>query len=281
MSEQDRPLEGRVALVTGGGRGLGQAYATTLAAAGASVAVAARSADQVAETVGAIEHASGRARGYTADVADPSAVKTLVAQVVRDFGPIDILVNNAGSGGSTGPFAEGDPDVWWRVQEVNLRGVMLCTHAVLPGMIERKHGRIINISSAAGLAPIPYLSAYVVSKTALIRFTEIVAAEVRDAGVAVFAISPGPVRTAMSEEVLATEEGQRWMPWFLKIFEEGRDVPAQLSADLVLALARGDADTLSGRFLSIRDDLAAHGERQRNGTLSPESLTLRLRGVDP
>jgi len=278
-AHDDAPLAGRVALVTGGGRGLGRAFAAALAAAGASVAVLARSADQLAGTVAALEAAGGRAAAYPADVTDPAAVARAVAAAERELGPVDVLVNNAGVGTPIGPAWQVDPDAWWRSLEVNLRGPFLCARAVLPGMVARRSGRIINVSSGAGAVAIPYMSAYVTGKAALTRFTEALAAEAREHGVRAFAIEPGTVRTAMAEEALGTEDGRRWMPWFKRIFDEGRDVAPAYAAELVVLLASGRADRLSGRFISRRDDvgalLARADEVERR-----ELYALRVRTLD-
>lgn len=279
MSDQAKQgeinLKGQVAIVTGGGRGIGRAIAQSLAAAGAAIAVLARSAKELEETVALIQRAGGRARAFVADVTDRDAVTRAVRETEKTFGPVEILVNNAGAVKPLGPAWEGDPGEWWRTVEVNLRGPFLCTHAVLPGMVSRRRGRIINVSSGAGTIPLTYFSAYVASKTALIRFTECVAAETKPHGIAAFSISPGTVRTAMAEYSLGTAEGQKWLPWFKQFFDEGLDVPAERPARLVLELASGKADALSGRMLSIADDLellAQHvGEIERDNL-----LTLRM-----
>src|SRR5262249_38142189 len=174
---------------------------------------------------------------------------------------VDFSVNNAGLGGPIGPTWEVEPAQWWQCLEINLRGPMLCSRAVLPGMIARGCGRIVDVASGAGTFAIPYLGAYVTSKTALIRFTEIVAAEVAELGVKVFAIEPGTVRTAMAEYGLESEAGRRWMPWFRDIFEQGRDVPPDLAARLVTLLASGRADALSGRFFTVYDDVLGLAEQ--------------------
>jgi NAD(P)-dependent dehydrogenase (short-subunit alcohol dehydrogenase family) len=200
----------------------------------------------------------------------------MVREVERSLGPVDLLVNNAGSAGPIRPVAQTDPDEWWRCQEVNLRGPLLCTRAVLPGMIARRRGRIVNVASGAGTQAIPYLSAYVVSKTALIRLTEVLAAEVAGKGVSVFAIEPGTVRTAMADIALGSEDGRRWMPWFREIFEQGMDVPPDRAAGLVTLLASGRADALSGRFFTVHDDVIGLVEPAREGKLG-DRQTLRLR----
>jgi NAD(P)-dependent dehydrogenase (short-subunit alcohol dehydrogenase family) len=274
MSERIN-LTGQVALVTGGGRGIGRAIAVSLARAGVAVAVLARSADQLAETVEAFAAAGGRALACPADVTGRVAVESAVAEVEAKLGPIDLLVNNAGVGGPIGPLAESDPDAWWRCVEVNLRGPLLCCRAVLPGMLARRRGRIVNVASGAGTQAIPYLSAYVTSKAGLIRLTENLAAEVKDAGIRVFAIQPGTVRTAMAESLLNSEEARRWLPWFSQLFEGGQDLPPELAGALVVRLASGQADALSGRFLAVEWDIDRFVHRA-DGLVGTDALTLRL-----
>ena len=268
-------LNGQVALVTGGGRGLGRAMALALAAAGARVGVCARSEHELAETLRGIEQRGGRALAVTADVSVRADAERAVATIEERLGPLDLLVNNAGIGGPLGPLAEVDPDAWWRVQEVNVRGVLYCTRAALPGMLSRGRGRIINTSSGAANVPMPDMSAYVVSKTALQRFTECLALENQGRGIAVFALVPGIVHTAMMDYALGGDS-----PVVAGLFQQaladGRDVPPELAANLVVALASGRADALSGRFISVAqnlDDLIARAEEIRRGDL----LTLRPR----
>jgi NAD(P)-dependent dehydrogenase (short-subunit alcohol dehydrogenase family) len=270
-----KDLTGQVAIVTGGGRGIGKAIAVGLAKAGASVVVIARSGDQLAGTAKEITQAGGRVISVTADVSDPAAVERMVLEVEQSLGSVDLLVNNAGLAGPIGPTWEVDAEEWWRCLEVNLRGPMLCSRAVLPDMITRGGGRIVNVASGAGTFAIPYLGAYVTSKTALIRFTEILALETAQHGVKVFAIEPGTVRTAMAEHALESEEGQRWLPWFGDIFKQGADVPPSHVADLVVMLASGRADALSGRFFTIKDDVVGLVERAGDQGLG-DLQTLRL-----
>jgi NAD(P)-dependent dehydrogenase (short-subunit alcohol dehydrogenase family) len=269
-------LEGQAAVVTGGSRGISRAIASALAAAGASVAIVARSGPQLDEAVALIRASGGRAVAVTADVSEPRAVERMMEEVERALGRVDLLVNNAGEAGPIGPIAEIDPDHWWRCQEVNLRGPFLCSRSVLPGMIARRGGRIVNVASGAGTQSIPYLSGYVVAKTALIRLTEILAAEAAEHGITAFAIEPGTVRTAMAESALDSEAGRRWLPWFKAIFDEGQDVSPEHAARLVVFLASGRADVLSGRFFMVGDDLPGLIEQAERGQLG-DSQTLRLR----
>jgi NAD(P)-dependent dehydrogenase (short-subunit alcohol dehydrogenase family) len=230
-------LDGQIALVTGGGRGIGANVARELAAAGARVAVSARSRDEVEQVAGEI---GGLA--VVADVAKREDVERLVAEVERELGPIDVLVNNAGVSGKTVPFVETVPEEWWHVFEVNVLGPFLCCRAVLPGMFERGRGRVVNVGSGASYLPVGSANltstAYGPSKAALGRFTETLAAEARGHGVAVFVISPGLVRTEM------TEAFGDDMPW----------TPPELAPRLVRVLASGRADALAGRYLHAEHD---------------------------
>jgi NAD(P)-dependent dehydrogenase (short-subunit alcohol dehydrogenase family) len=245
---------GRVAIVTGGGRGFGRAFALALAGAGMRVAVAARTERQLEETVALIRARGGEAMTVPADVSNTQAVSRMVRAVEDQFGEIDLLVNNAGIARPFGPTWEADPEEWWRSLEVNLKGPLVCSAAVMRGMVKRKRGRIINVASGAGTVSIPYMSAYVTGKTALIRLTEVLADEARSYGISVFAIQPGTVRTAMAEDLIRSDAGQRWMPWFKRIFDEGRDDSFQPGVDLVLYLASGQADALSGRIFAAPGD---------------------------
>jgi len=249
-------LREQVAIVTGAGRGLGRAIALALARAGAAVGVIGRSEAPVGETMGAIVKAGGGALAVVADVSEAASVEHAVREVEGALGPVDLLVNNAAIMGPLGPMWNADAHDWWHSFEVNLRGPYLCSRALLPGMIARRRGRIINLSTSAATVAVAHMGAYVVSKTALIRFTENLAAELLNSGVSVFAIDPGTVRTAMSEHLLESEAGKKWLPWFRKLFDKGRDVPAEKAADLVVQLAAGRADALSGRLIGVADDLA-------------------------
>jgi NAD(P)-dependent dehydrogenase (short-subunit alcohol dehydrogenase family)/uncharacterized protein YndB with AHSA1/START domain len=246
-------LAGRIALVTGGGRGIGRAIAIALAQAGAHVAVLARSRGELEETVRLIATGSGRACAVAADVVDECAVERAVSAVEAEFGLIDVLVSNAGTIGPIAPFAETASDAWWHSVEVNLKGPMLMSRRVLPGMIARGEGRIINL--VTGVAPFAYFSGYCAGKAALIRFSECLAAEARPHGVAVFPMGPGTVRTAMSEYSLNSPEGRQWLPWFKRIFDDGLDLPPERPAELAVRLASGRYDALSGLTLNPRDDL--------------------------
>jgi len=249
-------LRGQVAIVTGGGRGIGRATVLALAGAGAAVAVIARSKDQLAETVALAEECGGRAAAFPVDVTDAHAVQDMVVQVTRELGPVDLLVNNAGHGGEFGTLWEVDPETWWRCIDVNLRGPFLCTRAVLPGMVARASGRIVITTSGAGTQVSAGISAYGISKTAAFRLAENVAAEAGPFGISAFAIHPGQVRTAMVESQFSSEEARRWAPHLYDLVADGwMGQPAELGAALAVYLASGEADALSGCFISVDDDV--------------------------
>ena len=241
-------LPGQVAIVTGGGRGVGRAIAEALAAEGAAVALAARSEAELAEAAARLE----RAVAVPTDVTRPGDVERLIETVEGELGPPTLLVAGAGTWEHVGPAWEGDPEAWWRDVEVTLRGAYLCARAVLPGMLARGTGRIVAVSSYAANQPRPWSSGYASGKAALLRFVDSLAAEVAGRGVSVFAITPGFVRTRLVEEVARPEDGGRWLP---ELGERPDALEPERAGRLVVELATGRADALSGRFLHVLDDL--------------------------
>lgn len=195
-------LASRIAVVTGGGHGLGRAIALRLAAGGARVAVSGRAREQVDETAAAIRERGGDALAVTCDVADPAQVDELRRQVDAWARPVTILVNNAGIPGKTAPLVEQDPDDWDEVMAVNVRGVFLCCRAFLPGMMEHGDGDVINLSSVSGKRPLSRRTPYCASKMAVIGLTRALAMEVGPAGVRVNTLSPGYVRGPRLQGVL-------------------------------------------------------------------------------
>jgi NAD(P)-dependent dehydrogenase (short-subunit alcohol dehydrogenase family) len=241
------------ALVTGGGRGIGANIARELAAAGMEVAVTGRTRAQV-EAVAA--ELGGRA--LVGDVSRREDVERWRAET----GGVDLLVCNAGVSGPDEPLA--DPDAWWHTFEVNVLGVYLCCHAFAPAMVERGGGRIVNVAS--GAAYLPALgrgaTAYGASKAAVHRFSELLAARLAPEGVAVFSISPGLVRTAMTEDSFPDDA-----PW----------TPPECAPRLVRALASGELDALAGRYLHAEHD-PPEALRERIAQIQADDLNaIRLR----
>lgn len=233
-----------VALVTGGGRGLGRAMAETLSDAGVAVGLVGRNPaplEAVASRLGAPAFA------VAADVTNPETVARAVRAVEAKLGPIDLLVNNAGLRDPERSMPwQTDPDAWWQVMEANLRGPMLLAQALLPGMLERGRGRVLEMASGIGLRPEPGYSAYSVSKAALLRWVDNLAGGLgADSHVRVLAASPGLVRTDMTEEM-----------W------EGLPDSAYGSTEAICTVARrfaaGELDALHGWYVhAAKDDLDA------------------------
>jgi 3-oxoacyl-[acyl-carrier protein] reductase len=223
-----------VALVTGGGRGIGAGIARELASAGMMVAVSARTPVEVEEVAREIDGLA-----VVADVSSRESVETMVARVNGDLGPIDLLVANAGISGPRGVTWEVDPADWWKVFEVNVLGVHLCCRAVIPGMIERRSGRIVVMASGAAYLPGARTTAYPASKAAVARYADTLANELEPHGIAVFPISPGLVKTDMTRNAFPEDA-----PW----------TPPELAPRLVRALASGRADELSGRYIHAEHD---------------------------
>ena len=277
MEQPQQALAGQVALVTGGSRGLGRAYAQALAGAGAAVAVTARSEQGLAETVRQIEAAGGQAMAVRMDVTDAAMIARVVGEVQQQWGPLDLLVNNAGVLSPAGPDWEVDPERWWRTFEVNVRGPFLCSQAVLPGMIARRRGRIINVSSGAANSYMAHATGYSASKAAVTNWAGGLAAAAKEHGIAVFAWDPGFVRTAMSEYLAQSDEVRQWFgDTFQQWFEAGRDIPIERSAGQFMLLASGRLDGLSGRQLGVEQDLLDLANRVAE-IERDDLLTLRLR----
>ncbi|WP_189339352.1 SDR family NAD(P)-dependent oxidoreductase [Williamsia muralis] len=246
-------------VVTGGGRGIGRACAASLAAAGAHVTVVARTRVQVEETVLEIRERGGSAKGFVCDVTVPSMVHDALS-AASGWRPVDVLINNAGMNSAFGPLGEVDQDLWWADITVNLRGSALCSAALLPKMVERGSGRIINIVSGAAGRAFPFDTAYGISKAAIVRLTDSLAAEVASAGVSVFALGPGNVDTGLSRSFLTSGVIHRYSPDAVGRFSPE---PPDKAIAAISFLSGGAGDMLSGRWVDAADDLqqlVAHAE---------------------
>jgi NAD(P)-dependent dehydrogenase (short-subunit alcohol dehydrogenase family) len=255
-------LSGQVAIVTGGGRGFGQAIAQALAAAGAAVTVTSRTASQVEETAAGIVAGGGRALGLAADVNSQADWDRVVSETESKLGPVTLLVANAALSDPAGPVYEIDPDVWQKSLDTNVMGAVRGARAVMPGMVRRGAGRMIIISSGSALAAAPYTSPYRVSKTALLRLAEILALEVKDHGMSVFAIHPGVIDSTILDSAARTEAGRKWVPHFARMVEAGTVFTGtDKCAQCCVYLASGAADALTGRYIDATGDYRALVER--------------------
>ena len=247
-------LERKVAIVTGSGRGIGQATALALAQAGADMVLAARSGDEITGVADEIKLNGGRALAIPTDVSDVAQVDHLLVLTMRAFGHIDILVNNAALVRPLGKVWETSPMAWGKLIAVNVMGPYLCSRAVLPHMLERGGGRIINISSGAADLDLEGASAYCASKAALERFSSTLAVEVRDSGIQVSIFRPGIVDTNMQAEIRNTPvqhfpKVDRWQSWH----EKGQLRPSSDPATAILWLASPFADGVEATTFNIDD----------------------------
>lgn len=259
------PAPSRVALVTGGSRGIGRHLAAALVGAGVAVAVLARDAAAVDATAADLGGLAGaRVHPVTADVTDVDAVSAAVEEVERELGGIDLLVNNAGAIDAVEvPLWEADPADWRHVLEVDVLGPFHCTRVVVPGMLARGGGRVVDLNSGSGLRDMGIYSAYNVAKTALFRIGGGLHAAGHDRGLRAFEVAPGVVRTEMTGAMGVHADRTEW-------------TDPDAVADLVLAVARGELDAFSGRFLRAgADDLATLGAVAARG-LPPRARTLGL-----
>lgn len=233
----------RSALVTGASRGIGRAIALGLAEAGIDVALVARDEARLAEVATSIEELGRRAIVLPLEVTDPAAVDAAVARADDELDGIDLLVNAAGVIDAEVPAWEADPDEWWRTIEINVRGPFLLARALVPRMLARGGGRIVDLNSGAGSHDYDTASAYNVSKTALLRLGAGLHAAGADRGLRVFEVAPGVVATDMTASMEMHVGRTEW-------------TPVERTVDLVAAVARGELDQCSGWFVRVTHDTA-------------------------
>jgi 3-oxoacyl-[acyl-carrier protein] reductase len=247
-------LNGQVAIVTGGSRGIGRAIAELFAAEGARVAIVYRGQRDAAEQVAAgIVHKGGCARAYQVDVTDFAAVKNCVEEVLADWGQIDVLVNNAGVI-QDGLFLQMEPEAWYRVVQTNLHGTFHFCRAVVEPMFRRRRGRIINISSVAAERANRGQTNYAASKGAINAFTRALAVELASRNITVNAIAPGFIETDMTQAVrnVAGEQIQKAIP--MRRLGKPEDV-----AKVALFLASEDSAYITGQVITVDGGLSLGG----------------------
>jgi 3-hydroxybutyrate dehydrogenase len=267
------PLAGRGAVVTGGGRGIGAAIAETLAAAGASVVVAARTAEEIERVADGILMRAGRALAVPCDTSDEASVRNLGEAARRHLGAVDILVNSAGVGASA-PLRKIALAEWNLVVAANATGTFLCSREFVPGMVERKWGRVVNVASIAGLEGAKYVSHYCASKHAVVGFTRAVALEVAGTGVTINAVCPAYVDTPMTEITIAEVEeraglsrGQALAKVLATTGQERLIAPEEV-AKLVLELCGEERAYMNGRSIVMNPGAAGMTPE----VVNPESL---------
>jgi NAD(P)-dependent dehydrogenase (short-subunit alcohol dehydrogenase family) len=254
-------LKGKVALVTGGGRGIGRSAALELARRGAHVAIAARNQAELDAVAAEIQQAGGQALALPVDLTERAATQTFVDTIQSRLGPIGVLVNNAAAVGPFGLTWELDPDAWERALWVNLVAPFRLSYAALPQMLTQGWGRIINISSGAARNPLERTGAYSVSKAGLDMLTRQLGLELENTGVSAICIYPGVVdtvmQTAIREQPVAIV-GQRVAERFQDYYASGRLLEADQPGRLIAALADEAGARFNGQIVDMYSDEAQH-----------------------
>ena len=267
MATTDGSLAGQVALVTGASTGIGRNLAEALAARGCSVAGLARGPVRLEAALEEIAASTGaRTLAVTADVTDQKEVVAAVSRVVGELGHVDLLINCAGLvDAAEVPVWEADPGQWWEVVASHVLGAQLIIRAVVPSMLRRATGRVVNLASGMGARAVPDYSAYSVAKSAQMRLTEALAASLDGTGVFAFNIAPGLVQTDMTRSMPKWDSHTEW-------------TPPERVVELICAVAEGRLDAWSGRFLRAGVD---DPDQMRGLTIDAAARQLRLRPYGP
>ena len=271
-------LAGKVAVVTGAGRGIGRAIALAYAREGARLVLAARNESELEEVVGAVEEAGAEAVSIRTDVTSQIATVRLARRALDRFGCIDILVNNAGISGPVGPLQDNDIADWVDTINVNLTGTFLVCRAVVPVMIEQGGGKIINLSGAGVANAWSNMSAYCSSKAAVVRLTEVLAQELDGKGITVNALGPGSVHTSMWERMTdqAAEAGAEFIHELGQRVLSGGGASIEDCAELAVWLASEESGGLSGRVISATADDFRNLHPQIPEIMEGDAYTLRV-----
>ena len=249
-------LNGRVAIITGAGRGIGRTIALAFSRLGASLTLAARTESELSETVKLCQDIGAQAQAVVTDVTDWDQVQNLVVAAFREYGEVDVLVNSAGIYGPIGPTIDVDLDAWKRGVEVNLYAPLYLCRALMPHFMQRRQGKIILLGGGGATAPLPNFSSYAASKAGLARLADTLAEELKPYNVQVNVIAPGLVDTRLQDEVL--QAGNRAGGLYEKIKqarETGKGaVSPEIAADLAVFLASEASGKLTGKLIAAPYD---------------------------
>lgn len=275
-------LRNRVALITGGGRGIGRAIALAYAREGTKLVLAARTVGELEETAREARSLGADVFVVKADVTVQAEVEEMVRHAVGRYSTVDILVNNAGMAGPVGALPDNDVASWIRTIQVNLIGTYLCCRSVIPVMLEQNWGRIINLSGSGSTSAPYHLSAYGSSKAAVIRLTEILSLELAGSNVQANALGPGSINTRMWEQIRddARAVGDTEIYEFGQRVTSGCGASIEVAAELAVWLAGDDSSGLSGRLVhAVTDDFANLTPRIPD-IMASDAYTLRRIGLD-
>ena len=257
-------LEGQVALVTGAARGIGEAMATVFARNGASLALNDIDAEELEKTTEEIRNTGAHAEAFVADVSDSQQVNSMTREVLRHFSNIDILVNNAGINlprSGRAPIHEYDDDNWRRVLKTDLDGVYFCSRAVTPHMVARRKGKVVNITSVAGIVPLRLQSAFVAAKAGMLNLTRSMAIELAEHNINVNAIAPGSTLTEGTKSLFYSEDAeyQEQAKRLLAHIPMGRPASVEDIAYAALYLCSEEAGYVTGATLVVDGGWTAGG----------------------
>ena len=275
-------LDGQIAVITGSGRGIGRAIALAYAREGAKLALAARSETELQETVSAVSELGAEAIAVRTDVTSQEDTERLAHRVVERFGRIDVLVNNAGNSGPVGPLHVNDIADWVNTINVNLTGTFLVCRAVIPVMLERSGGKIINLSGAGATNAWSNMSAYCSSKAAVVRLTEVLAQELDGKGITVNALGPGSVHTSMWDKMTeeAAQAGADLIHQLGLRVTSGGGASIDECAELAVGLASDESGPLTGRLISAATDDFRGLPPRIEEIMAGDAYTLRRVGLD-
>ena len=275
-------LDGQIAVITGSGRGIGRAIALAYAREGAKLALAARSETELQETVSAVSELGAEAIAVRTDVTSQEDTEQLAHRVVERFGRIDVLVNNAGNSGPVGPLHVNDIADWVNTINVNLTGTFLVCRAVIPVMLERSGGKIINLSGAGATNAWSNMSAYCSSKAAVVRLTEVLAQELDGKGITVNALGPGSVHTSMWDKMTeqAAQAGADFIHQLGLRVTSGGGASIDECAELAVWLASSESGELTGRLISAATDDFRGLQLRIAEIMAGDAYTLRRVGLN-